>query len=112
MSAPKETGDYDDNAPAPVLNAEDVAEQLSQLLGWSIDNAQLVKPFHFPVHRDATRFVKRVAETADARNHHPFVHWWKRDVRIELYTRKSKGLTLRDFEFAACCDQLLKEVTT
>src|SRR5262245_26510114 len=99
------------NAPIkePLLSAEDVAEHLGQLAGWSIDNAFLVKSFHFETATDAVLFVNRTCETAEARNHHPHVYWWKRDVRIELITHKSNGLTIRDFKFAACCEDFSKE---
>jgi 4a-hydroxytetrahydrobiopterin dehydratase len=106
MDASMGPGGRDDFVPAPVLSAEDVAEHLGQLAGWNIDNARLVKSFHFQTSGDAVLFVNRACETAQTRNHHPHMYWWKRDVRIELYTHKSNGLTIRDFNFAACCDNL------
>ena len=98
------------SATTPVLDDHGVADGLRRLDGWSIDNARLVKSYHFTTAMDAGQFVNRVGATAEARNHHPHLHWWKRDVRIELWTHKANGLTVRDFEFAACCDPLGKEL--
>ena len=94
---------------APVLDHHDVADGLRRLDGWTVDNARLIKSYHFPTAVDAGHFVKTLGATAETRNHHPHLHWWKRDVRIELWTHKSNGLTVRDFEFAACCDVLYRE---
>ena len=96
-------------SPSPVLDARAVETHLRRLTGWEIDNARLVKSYHFDDATAALAFVNRIGTAAEARNHHPIVRWWKRDVRIELWTHKSNGLTARDFEFAACCDPLGEE---
>ena len=50
---------------------------------------------------------RRVAEAAEAENHHPdiTVHGWNR-VRLELSTHSEGGLTAADFELAARIDLL------
>ena len=93
-------------SPAPVLDSGSVDTHLRRLTGWAIENARLVKCYHFGDATAALAFVNRIGTTAEARNHHPIVRWWKRDVRIELWTHKSNGLTARDFEFAEGCDPL------
>ncbi|MDO9438837.1 4a-hydroxytetrahydrobiopterin dehydratase [Hydrogenophaga sp.] len=96
--------------PAPLIDISHIRARLKELPGWQIENTYLVKSFHFEHAAEAMAFVVRVGEAADEHNHHPHVHWWKRDVRIELWTHKSNGLTTYDFEFAAHCDPLC-EVT-
>ncbi len=91
---------------SPLLDAGGIAANLSRLDGWHIEDIYLVKSYHFETAADAGEFVHSVGDAAEVSNHHPHVHWWKRDVRIELYTHKSNGLTIRDFEFAARCDTL------
>lgn len=95
----------------PVLSERGILEHLAELAGWCLEDAHLVKSFHFDNATDAGAFVGRVGETAEERNHHPHVNWWKRDVRIELWTHKSGGLTIRDFEFAQRCEPLSKADT-
>lgn len=92
------------SSPLPALDIHGVEEHLKGLEGWGLENARLVKNYHFDDADRALAFVNRVGAEAQARNHHPHVHWWKRDVRVELWTHKSNGLTTRDFQFAACCD--------
>ncbi len=52
-------------------------------------------------------FVNRVAEVAEAANHHPdiLVHDWNR-VRLSLTTHARGGLTEADFALAAQIDAL------
>lgn len=93
-------------APLPLLDSESVEQCLRQLPDWNIQNSRLTKTFSFDDGIVALGFVYRVGAAANERNHHPHIIWWKRDVRIELWTHESGGLSLRDFDLAACCDAL------
>ncbi len=55
----------------------------------------------------AIAFVNRVADIAQAANHHPdiLVHGWNK-VRLELSTHSEGGLTDADFALASQIDQL------
>jgi 4a-hydroxytetrahydrobiopterin dehydratase len=55
----------------------------------------------------AIAFVNRVAEVAQAANHHPdiLLHGWNK-VRLELSTHSAGGLTDVDFALAARIDKL------
>ncbi len=55
----------------------------------------------------AIAFVNRVAEVAEAANHHPdiLVHGWNK-VRLTLSTHSQGGLTDADFALAAEIDRL------
>jgi 4a-hydroxytetrahydrobiopterin dehydratase len=55
----------------------------------------------------AIAFVDRVAELAEAANHHPdiLVHGWNK-VRLTLSTHSEGGLTGADFTLAAEIDRL------
>ena len=55
----------------------------------------------------AIAFVNRVAELAEAANHHPdiLVHGWNK-VRLELSTHSEGGLTDNDFKLAGEIDRL------
>jgi 4a-hydroxytetrahydrobiopterin dehydratase len=74
---------------------------------WSRDGQAIVREWTFGDFGGAIAFVNRVAETAEAANHHPdiLVHGWNK-VRLELSTHSRGGLTEADFELAARIDLL------
>lgn len=90
----------------PVLSEREIKERLGALSGWQIRQSQLTRSYEFDHPASALAFVAEIGRTAEARNHHPHVHWFKRQVTVALWTHKSNGLTARDFKFAACCDRL------
>lgn len=93
-------------APAPLLSITEIQARLKSMPGWELDKTHLVRSFHFPQPEQAAAYVSYIIDVAERRNHHPHVHWWKRDVRIELWTHKSNGLTHFDFDFASSCEPL------
>ncbi len=74
---------------------------------WRREGAAIVCEWTFADFAQAIAFVNRVAEAAEAENHHPniTVHGWNR-VRLELSTHSEGGLTAADFELAARIDLL------
>jgi 4a-hydroxytetrahydrobiopterin dehydratase len=76
--------------------------------GWRRDDASIVRDLTFDDFAGAIAFVNRVAQVAEAANHHPdiLVHGWKH-VRLTLSTHSQGGLTGADFALAAQIDALL-----
>lgn len=74
---------------------------------WRRDGAAIVRDLRFPDFRSAIAFVNRVAERAEAVNHHPdiAVHDYNR-VRLTLSTHSAGGLTDADFALAEQIDAL------
>jgi 4a-hydroxytetrahydrobiopterin dehydratase len=74
---------------------------------WRKQGAAIVREWTFADFAQAIAFVNRVAEAAEAANHHPdiAVHGWNR-VRLELSTHSQGGLTEADFGMAARIDTL------
>lgn len=74
---------------------------------WSRQGSAIVREWTFPDFAGAIVFVNRVAELAEAANHHPdiLVHGWKK-VRLELSTHSAGGLTDADFALAGSIDGL------
>jgi 4a-hydroxytetrahydrobiopterin dehydratase len=74
---------------------------------WRRDGQAIVREWTFADFAGAIAFVDRVAEAAEAANHHPdiLVHGWNK-VRLELSTHSQGGLTEADFELAARIDLL------
>jgi 4a-hydroxytetrahydrobiopterin dehydratase len=63
----------------------------------------------FPDFKAAMAFVNRVADLAEAENHHPDIAVHYNRVALTLWTHVSGGLTENDLILAARIDQLLAE---
>jgi 4a-hydroxytetrahydrobiopterin dehydratase len=74
---------------------------------WERDGAQIVREWRFSDFAAAIAFVDRVAEAAEAANHHPdiLLHGWN-NVRLSLSTHSKGGLTGADFDVAGRFDDL------
>jgi 4a-hydroxytetrahydrobiopterin dehydratase len=90
------------------LSEERINEYLSRAEGWRRDGDGIVRDLTFADFAGAMAFVNRVAEAAEAMNHHPdiFIHGWNR-VRLTLSTHDEGGLTERDFNLAERIGALL-----
>ena len=60
-----------------------------------------MKTFELPTFPDAIAFVTRIAERAEAADHHPDLDIRYRKVRVALSTHDAGGLTDKDFDLAA-----------
>jgi 4a-hydroxytetrahydrobiopterin dehydratase len=88
------------------LADQEVEERLADG-DWRKDGQTIVRDWTFANFAQAIAFVNRVAEAAEAANHHPdiLVHGWNK-VRLELSTHSQGGLTEADFGMAARIDTL------
>jgi 4a-hydroxytetrahydrobiopterin dehydratase len=89
-----------------VLADQEVEERLADG-DWRKDGRAIAREWTFADFAAAVAFVNRVAEAAEAANHHPdiFVHGWNK-VRLELSTHSEGGITEADFAMAARVDLL------
>ncbi|MCL2700620.1 MAG: 4a-hydroxytetrahydrobiopterin dehydratase [Phycisphaerae bacterium] len=67
---------------------------------------RIVREFTFADFRRTLAFVNRVAELADAENHHPHISFTYSRCRVELWTHAVNGLSENDFILAAKIDQV------
>ncbi len=90
------------------LTDEEVAQRLSGS-GWTRDGEAIVREAQVADFAAAIALVNRVAELAEAANHHPdiLVHGWNK-VRLTLSTHSEGGLTEADFALAAQLDGALQ----
>jgi 4a-hydroxytetrahydrobiopterin dehydratase len=87
------------------LDEAELASLLSSGTGWSRDGGTLTKTFTFKGFKGAMAFVNRVADAANATNHHPDIHLEKyKAVRIVLTTHIAHGLTDADVDLAKRID--------
>jgi 4a-hydroxytetrahydrobiopterin dehydratase len=88
------------------LNEAALASLLASGTGWSRDGGTLTRTFTFKGFKAAMAFVNRVAEAANAADHHPDIHLEKyKTVRIVLTTHVAHGLTDADVDLARRIDQ-------
>jgi len=84
----------------PPLPDDRITERLATLDGWSREGDEVVKTFELPSFPEAIAFVARVADRAEAADHHPDLDIRYRKVRVALTTHDAGGLTDRDFDLA------------
>jgi 4a-hydroxytetrahydrobiopterin dehydratase len=82
------------------LDDDQISARLAALPGWERQGDLIVKTFELPTFPDAIAFVTRLADRAEAANHHPDIDIRWRKVRIALTTHDAGGLTDLDFDLA------------
>ncbi len=86
----------------PTLGAKEVLEYLKQVPKWRLGVDCLKFEMDFKNFKEAFAFFGKVAEIAEAEDHHPdmsILRW--RHVELSLSTHAARGLTLNDFIVAA-----------
>ena len=96
---------------APLLSEPQIAEALGSLPDWRREADWLVRVVRCPSFREAIALVSRVAEAAEAADHHPDMEIRWRRVTFHLTTKASHGLTAKDIAMAATIDRLARPVS-
>ena len=81
-------------------------EALVELAEWSRSGESLQRTFAFGGFKAAIEFVGRVADRAEAVQHHPDILIRFSKVTLTLSTHDAGGLSQRDVDFARDCDRL------
>ncbi len=82
------------------LSDEEVQQALEQLPGWRLGKGEIFKQYKFASFRDAIGFIDRLANKADAANHHPDLENHYNRVRVALHTWSESGITDKDIALA------------
>lgn len=90
-----------------VLTDEQVDAQLPELDGWERIDGALRRSVKFPAFLDGIDAVKRVAEHAEAQDHHPDIDIRWRTVTFALVTHSEGGITDKDLQMARDIDGIL-----
>jgi 4a-hydroxytetrahydrobiopterin dehydratase len=91
-----------------LLTEAEISERLNAVPAWQIEGSSaIVRELKLADFAAAIALVNRVAEAAEAANHHPdiLVHGWNK-LRLTLSTHSEGGLTDADFALAGEIDQL------
>jgi len=87
------------------LDESALASLLESGAGWRRAGNALTKTFTFKGFKGAMAFANRVAEAANAANHHPDIHVeGYKNVRIVLTTHATGGISDADIELAKTID--------
>lgn len=90
-----------------VIPIKELEKYLSEMKHWFIEGNTITKNYVFPNFKDAMKFVNKIAEIAEERNHHPDIKIFNyRNVTINLSTHSAGGVTQKDLEFARQIDLL------
>ena len=74
--------------------------------GWTLEGEALTRSYRFADFAEAFAFLTRVAEHAEAIDHHPeFTSVWNR-VDFRLTSHDAGGVTQRDRDLAEAIDRL------
>jgi 4a-hydroxytetrahydrobiopterin dehydratase len=82
------------------LPEDEIATRLEKLQGWELQGSSIRRTFSFDDFKGSMAFVNRVAELAEAADHHPDIDIRYSKVTLTLSTHEAGGLTERDFALA------------
>lgn len=86
--------------PVAKLDESQVQDRLKTLTGWELKEGQITKLYKFKDFVEAIAFVTRVADLAEAADHHPDILIRYNKVTLTLSTHSAGGLTEKDFSLA------------
>ena len=89
-----------------ILTANDLAESLTSLNGWTADGTVLRRRFAFPDFAASLAFVNAVGELAEAADHHPDITFGWGYAEFALTTHDRGGITDVDVALARQIDAL------
>jgi 4a-hydroxytetrahydrobiopterin dehydratase len=87
-----------------VLNPDALHELLDKLDGWEGTTDLIAKTYTFDDFAGSMAFVNRVADLAEAADHHPDIHVSWNKVTLELVTHSAGGVTQNDITLAERID--------
>ncbi len=82
------------------LDPEQIAQKLKPLPGWEYKNNAISKTFKFKEYLHGIEFVQKVAEIAEAADHHPDITINYTRVTFSCTTHDAGGVTDKDFKLA------------
>lgn len=90
-----------------VVPEADLTIALQSLQGWTKNGNAVERQFEFPNFVEAMVFVNRIAEAAEAVNHHPDIAINYNKVKLSLTSHDSGGVTQRDIRMAAKINEIV-----
>jgi 4a-hydroxytetrahydrobiopterin dehydratase len=82
------------------LTLDQINDQLKALPGWEYRDNAIRKLYRFKQFMDGIRFIDRVAEIAEAADHHPDIYVNYTRVTFMCTTHSEGGVSEKDFKLA------------
>ena len=92
---------------SPVLSDAEIHHALLTLQGWRKNGEAIERLFEFPNFVAAMGFVNRIAEAAEAVNHHPDITINYNKVKLTLLSHDAGGITQRDIRMAGKINEIV-----
>lgn len=86
------------------LDQDTIRAAVTDLDGWEYDGTSLHRELHFDSFRAAIDFIVRVADLAEAADHHPELTNVYARVGVTLTTHDAGGVTQKDLDLARAID--------
>jgi 4a-hydroxytetrahydrobiopterin dehydratase len=90
------------------LTDDEIRAALADLPGWELGEGEIVKELRFDTFRNAIAFINRIADQADATDHHPELTNVYTRVRVAYSTHSEGGVTTKDIDAAHAVEALTK----
>jgi 4a-hydroxytetrahydrobiopterin dehydratase len=87
------------------LSENEIQTRLEDLPEWTESSGSIQRTYLFNDFEDSMAFVNRVAELAEAAQHHPDILIRYSKVTLTLSTHDAGGITEKDFDLAKKADQ-------
>jgi len=97
---------------AELLNQSAIADWLDAHSAWEREGDEIVRTVGCPSFPAAIELVRKVADVAEERDHHPDMDIRWRKVRFALSTHSAGGLTQNDLDLAGEIDRLASAFTS
>ena len=95
-----------------MTNHDTIVEKVNlKLPGWILINHSLHRNLSFTSTSASLAFTNRLTTIAEQQQHHPNVFIDGPEVKIELYTHDTGGITEKDFVLAEEINTLIKNYT-
>jgi 4a-hydroxytetrahydrobiopterin dehydratase len=92
-----------------LLRPEEIRERLADLPGWELDGKTIRRKLRFVDFPAAIAFMNRVADAAEAVDHHPDMLIHYREVTLVLWTHTQGGVTRKDLALASTIGRLAED---
>jgi 4a-hydroxytetrahydrobiopterin dehydratase len=90
------------------LEKSEIERRLSALPGWEFKDNAISKLYRFKTFMDGIRFLNKVAEMAEAADHHPDVKINYTRITFSCSTHDQGGVTEKDFKLASQIEEAYK----
>ncbi|MEX2219750.1 MAG: 4a-hydroxytetrahydrobiopterin dehydratase [Phycisphaerales bacterium] len=90
----------------PKMSEDQIQTALTQAPDWAELNGAIQRTFSLKDFRESMALVNRVAEAAEAMQHHPDILIRYNKVTFTLSTHDAAGITEKDFDLARKIDAL------